>query len=379
MSKINDPFKEARKKGPVLAANFQGETIPMILRHKDVREATKDWETYSSDAPRRVPIPSEETVRTVRQYPLEVDPPEHTDYRKLVEPFFLRPKQPEVQAKIDRLIERLIAKMLEREQFDAVRDFAIPLQCHAHSYLLNVDEQEAEVWISWGVHVFKEGDGESKGSFMENYCEQMFLKAEENPSDDFFSALNRADFQGRKLTLEEKLGYANIAFAGGRDTIIHSITNIIHYFAENGKALECIHEHPDTVKHAAEEFFRVFMPLTHIGRVCPHDTNVHGHEVKAGDRVSLCWASANMDPEAFDEPEQIQLDRKPNPHISFGFGKHLCLGAHHARAVMRSLILQLANRVSDIQVHSSVGTVEEEAEYTRQVGFDHLEVTFRAR
>ena len=91
MPDIQDPFKEARGKCPVMAAQFQGETIPMILRHKDVRAATKDWETYSSDAPRRVPIPSEENVRTVRQYPLEVDPPVHTEYRKLVEPFFLRP------------------------------------------------------------------------------------------------------------------------------------------------------------------------------------------------------------------------------------------------------------------------------------------------
>ena len=203
MSQVPDPFQAARAKCPVMHAEFQGEKVPMILRLKDVRDAARDWETYSSDAPMRVPFPSEEDVRTVRQYPLEVDPPEHGDYRKLVEPFFLRPKQPEVKAKIAALIDRLVGEVIERGSTEIVREFAIPLQSHALTYLLNVDEKEAETWIGWGVHVFKEGDGKSKGSFMEDYCQQMFERAEENPGADFFSALNAAEFRGRKLSREE--------------------------------------------------------------------------------------------------------------------------------------------------------------------------------
>ena len=83
----------------------------------------------------------------------------------------------------------------------------------------------------------------------------------------------------------------------------------------------------------SEEFFRESStPLTHIGRVCPVDTEVRGIEVKAGGRVSLCWASANQDEAAFDSPEEVRLDRKPNPHMAFGIGTHVCLGAPHARA-----------------------------------------------
>ncbi|MDQ8201456.1 cytochrome P450 [Pelagicoccus sp. SDUM812003] len=379
MSELHDPFKEAKEKGPILVAEFQGEKIPMILKLKDIREATKDTETYSSDAPRRVPIPSEEDVRTVRQYPLEVDPPVHAEHRKIVEPFFLRPKLPEYEKKLNALIDRLIDEALERETLDVVHDFAIPLQSHALTYLLNVDEKEAELWIGWGIHVFKDGDGKSKGPFMEKYSEQMFLAAEKNPGEDFFSALNQAKFDGRKLTMEEKLGYANIAFAGGRDTIIHTAVNIVDYFAGSPKGLECVREHPQMVKTAAEEFFRVFIPLTHIGRVCPHDTNVHGHEVKAGGRVSLCWSSANRDPEVFKEPNEVKLDRKPNPHVAFGFGPHNCLGAHHARAIMRSLILKLAERVERIEVLRTIELVEHEKEYSRKVGYELLEAKFTAR
>lgn len=379
MHRHDDPFREAREAGPILAARFQDETIPMILRLKDVRAAAKDPSTFRSDAPCRVPIPSEEDVRTVRQYPLEVDPPVHASYRKIVEPFFLRPKQPEVLAKIQTLIGSLIEKTLTGEPLDVVQDFAIPLQSRALTYMLNVPESEADQWIAWGIHVFKDGDGTSKGPFMEKYCRSMFEAATEDPGEDFFSVLNRAKFEERLLTMDEKLGFANLAFAGGRDTIIHTVTRVIAYFAENPQSLECLRENPAMVTGAAEEFFRVFMPLTHIGRICPHATEVHGFPVKPQGRISLCWSSANRDPEVFDEPNEVKLDRRPNPHISFGFGAHNCLGAHQARAIMRSLIQQLSERISTIEILDRTELLEVEADYTRMVGYEFLRCEFGER
>jgi cytochrome P450 len=94
MPAFSDPFTEARAATGVMQCPFHGENITMILRHEDVRKAAKDWQTFSSDAPFRVPIPSEEEVRTMRQLPIELNPPEHTDYRAIVEPFFQRAKDP---------------------------------------------------------------------------------------------------------------------------------------------------------------------------------------------------------------------------------------------------------------------------------------------
>ena len=84
MTSIDDPFRRAREADGVLRCPFQGDEIPMILRHEEVRRAAKDWQTFSSDAPFRVPIPSEEHLRSVRQLPIELDPPDHTDYREIV-------------------------------------------------------------------------------------------------------------------------------------------------------------------------------------------------------------------------------------------------------------------------------------------------------
>ncbi|MCB1230072.1 MAG: cytochrome P450 [Verrucomicrobiae bacterium] len=375
-----DPFRDARREGPILKCPFQGEELPMILRHADVREAARDWETFSSDAPFRVPIPSEEDVRSMRQLPIETDPPEHTEYRAIAEPYFQRAKQPDMIEKVEALIEKMVGSALERDSLEVVNDFSLPIQSHALTYLLNVSESEAETYIGWGIHVFKVTGGPfKKGTELEDYLQAQFDRAEADPGEDFFSALTRATYQGRKLTREEMMGFGNLTFAGGRDTIIHSVSSIIAHFGEHPEALEFLREDPKRIVLASEEFFRVFMPLTHIGRVCPVETEVHGTTVPAGGRVSLCWNSANHDEDVFEHPEEVRLDRKPNPHISFGFGAHLCLGAPHARLIVRTLLNELVNRVESIEILSANPHIEVEPKYSRLNGYEALEATFRER
>ena len=380
MSNVPDPFREARKNDGVLKCPFQGEMVPMILRHEDVRQAAKDWKTFSSDAPFRVPIPSEEAVRSMRQLPIETNPPEHTEYRAIVEPFFQRAKQPDVIAKVETLISEKLSAALGRESVEIVNEFALPIQSHALTYLLHVPESEAATYISWGLHVFKVTGGEfKKGTSLEDYLHAQFDRAEANPGEDFFSALTKATYRGRSLTREEMMGFGNLTFAGGRDTIIHSISSIIAYFGRNPDALEYLRADPRRIVHAGEEFFRVFMPLTHIGRVCPVETDVHGVKVPADGRVSLGWASANFDESVFDAPEEVRLDRKPNPHISFGFGPHLCLGAPHARLIVRCLLQALAGRVERVTVLEAKAHIENEERYQRSNGFESLTVQLAAR
>lgn len=372
-----DPFREARQKEGVLRCPFQGETIPMILRHADVRAAAKDWPKFSSDAPFRVPIPSEEEVRTMRQLPIETNPPDHTDYRAVVEPLFQRPKTPEMIAKVEALLGGKVAAALRADSVEIVEGFALPIQSHALTYLLNVPEAEAETYIRWGIHVFKAAEGQfKKENKLEEYLAVQFDRAEKQPGEDFFSVLLRAEFRGRKLTRKEMMGFANVTFAGGRDTIIHSISSIIAYLGRNPDALTFLREDPKRIVLAVEEFFRAFMPLTLIGRVCPVETEVLGVPVPAKGRVGLGWASANFDETVFDQPQEVRLDRKPNPHLSFGFGAHLCLGAPHARLITRTLLQTLVQRVARVTVLEAAAHVEKEAAYQRANGYDRLTVRF---
>ena len=377
MDPASDPFIEARRKDGVLPCNFQSETLPMILRHEEVRKAARDWKTYSSDAPFRVPIPSEEDVRTMRQLPVETDPPDHTDYRRIVEPFFQRAKDPQMMAQVEALIDGMLQEAMRHDSIEVVREFALPIQSRAMTYLLNVPESEADLWIGWGIHVFR--DGGSKGMSLEAYLHQQLDRGAAQPGGDFFSALAHATFRGRPLTREEMMGFGNLTFAGGRDTVIHTLSSVLGYLAGHPEALEFLRQDPSRVVHATEEFFRVVTPLTHIGRVCPVESQVEGMTVPAGGRVSLCWASANQDEAVFENPSEVRLDRKPNPHMAFGFGAHLCLGAAHARLLVRTLLLKCIDRVSQITVLSVQERVEREQAYQRVMGYESLVVRIAPR
>ncbi|MFN4872939.1 MAG: cytochrome P450 [Akkermansiaceae bacterium] len=368
-------FDEARQRCPVAAYRFQNESIPMILRHSAVMEAAKDWKTFSSDAPFRVPIPSEEKLRKVRQLPIETDPPLHGEYRAIVEPFFKKPRDPVFAAEIVALIDKMIDGALIADSLEVVSDFAVPLQSKALAHLLALPESEADEWIAWGTHVFHNLiDGNSNETAVDAYIARQLDRAAVSPSGDFFSALTQAEFQGRKLTRDEMAGFANLTFAGGRDTVIHTITSVIAYLARHPEALEYLRADPKRAVLATEEFFRVVSPLTHIGRVCPVSTNVHGINVPADGRISLGWASANRDPEAFPAPDEVRLDRKPNPHIAFGAGDHFCLGAFHARLIVRELIKQLSKSVSKISIIEEKPNIETTADFQRQIGYERLVV-----
>ena len=377
MDPASDPFIEARRKDGVLPCNFQGETLPMILRHEEVRKAARDWKTYSSDAPFRVPIPSEEDVRTMRQLPVETDPPDHTDYRRIVEPFFQRAKDPQMIAQVEALMDGMLQEAMRHDSIEVVRDFALPIQSRAMTYLLNVPESEADLWIGWGIHVFR--DGGSKGMSLEAYLHQQLDRGAAQPGGDFFSALAHATFRGRPLTREEMMGFGNLTFAGGRDTVIHTLSSVLGYLAGHPEALEFLRQDPSRVVHATEEFFRVVTPLTHIGRVCPVESQVEGMTVPAGGRVSLCWASANQDEAVFENPSEVRLDRKPNPHMAFGFGAHLCLGAAHARLLVRTLLQKCIDRVGQITVLSAQERVEREQAYQRVMGYESMVVRIAPR
>ena len=379
MTDLPDPFREHRQKKGVLVCPFQGEPVPMILGYKDLRQAAKDWQTYSNDAPFRVPIPSEESVRSVRQLPIETDPPDHTEYRAITEPFFKRPSRPDVILRIQELVNRMVDAALAREQIEVLSEFSLPLQAKALTILLDVPESEADIWVEWGVRVFSVGDAKADGTYLERYLADRLDAAAASPGADFFSTLTQAEFRGRKLSREEQMGFANLAFAGGRHTVIHTVSTIIDYVAGHPEALDFMRADAKHIIPAVEEFVRIASPLTHIGRVCKQGASVHGEQVPPGGRIALCWASANHDETIFEDPDMVKLDRMPNPHIGFGSGHHSCMGAAHARLLLRTLLATICEKVGRIDPIDVQRHVEQEATYTRITGYDRLVARFFRR
>ncbi len=373
-SETRDGFAAAREGAGVFVHEDRGERIPLILRHRDVRAAARDWQTYSSDAPFRVPIPSEEGVRRVRQIPIELDPPLHGTYRKLIEPFFLRAASPEFIARIETLVFTELDAARAAGTVEAMGDVALPLQSRALALLLGLPTEEADKWIGWGNSVYREGDGAGKGAELDAYIREQLARARDEPdADDFFALLTRLELDDRPLGEDEVSGIANLAFAGGRDTVINSIVEILAHFARHPEDLTSIAADPRLIPSAVEEFVRFVSPLSFIGRVCPDGANIGGERVSRDGRIGLCWASANFDAEVFDDPDILRLDRKPNPHMGFGSGRHACLGAAHARGIMRALIGQLVRTARQLEIveeepaYEMFGTIRRRLSYKRLV------------
>ncbi|MEM6700525.1 MAG: cytochrome P450, partial [Bacteroidota bacterium] len=161
-SEFPDPFEKIRKEKGLGYMNDQDDPVQMVLRFRDLRKYAHDWKTFSSERGEvgRVVVPSEVPIRDTRQIPFEVDPPKHTEYRKLVADWFRRPMQAEYQAKLKKIIDEMVDTVLDGKEIDIVNDFALPIQSRALTVLLNTEYEESDVWIGWGTHVFR-SEGEA--------------------------------------------------------------------------------------------------------------------------------------------------------------------------------------------------------------------------
>lgn len=381
-SEFSDPFESERLEKGYGKMDDQGEEVTMVLGHKEVRRCAFNPKTFQSGGTvGRIVIPSEEKIRTIRQIPFEVDPPLHKDYRALLEPWFKRPLEKDYTLKLEGQIQSLVAQALKTDVLDVINEFALPLQSRALTLLLNVPYAEAEIWISWGTHVFRSEDTAldgDKATILYDYLDAEIDKTIANPSNDLYSLLLVSEVNGKRLTKEEVKGVMILTFAGGRDTVINAVTNSICYFAEHPEAIEKLRKQPELIPLAVEELMRYFSPLTQMGRVSTEAASVCEHALKGDSKIGLCWASANRDAKVFDNANEVVLDRKINPHLAFGSGVHNCLGATHARQLLKILIRTLVNTVKSIDILDSKENIEKLGPFKRKVGFDRLQVKFNS-
>ncbi len=380
ISEFPDAFKKSREAAGIDHIEDQNDPALMVLGHKDLRRCAHNTKTFQSGAtPGRIVIPSEVNIRDTRQLPFELDPPLHKPFREIVEPWFKRPLEEDYRNALAAQIESLVEEVLLKDSVEVVNAFALPLQSRALTLLLNIPYTEADLWISWGTHVFRSEDTAldgDKAAILYDYIDEQIEKAIKDPGEDLYSVLLASEVNGKKLTKEEVKGVLVLTFAGGRDTVINAVTNSIAYFAEHPDALNRLRKEPEVLGTAIEELIRYFSPLTQMGRVVTEDTQVCEHAVKADTRISLCWASANRDATVFETPNDVVLDRKRNPHVGFGFGIHNCLGATHARQILKILLTTLAKKVKSMEILEYKENIEELDHMRRKVGFDSITVKF---
>lgn len=377
---LPDVFEQARITKGVGFIEDQDDPVTMILGLKDVRKCAHNWKIFQSGAvPGRIVVPSEVSIRETRQIPFELDPPEHKHFRDLLNPWFKRPLEQGYINSLQQIIAELVDDVIHNGSTDIVSEFSLKLQSRALTLLLNVPYEESLVWINWGTHVFRSNESEldgEKAAILYDYIDNQIELAIKTPSDSLYSSLLNASIDGKKLSKEQIKGVMILTFAGGRDTVINAVTNTIAYFASQPSSLSRLRKEPEIIPRAVEELIRYFSPLTHMGRVVTQDTDVAQQGVTADSRISLCWASANRDASVFEQPNEVILDRKINPHVAFGFGPHNCLGATHARQIIKTLITTLTNKVDTIEVLSQQDNIEDWGAFQRKVGYEQLNAIF---
>ncbi len=376
-----DPFGPARAAGGY-AGDFNGEVMPVLTRWRDIREAARDWQRFSNDGPGRVPVPDETDIRALRQLPIETDPPAHGAYKALVKDWFRRPlEDPALAARIAAIARARVAAALGAGPVEAVQAISLPIQSHALAALFGLPQTEAEVWTGWGLHAFKSGgrNDPAKADMLMRRIEAYVDAGRDGASETFFDHLASARLDGRPLSRDERLGFAHVAFAGGRDTLIHTMSGALWHLARHPADLDRLRTFPGLLPRATEEFVRFFSPLTHIGRLCTRKDEVAGIQRRPGERIALCWAAANFDDTAFDAPQSLQIDRAQNPHLGFGAGDHACLGAAHARAVIRALLAALTDLVARIDLQAATPGSRDIGGIVRSQGFTRLSLVLHPR
>ena len=316
----------------------------------DVRAAAKDWQRFSSS------LQGDPDVRDYPQLPLEVDPPEHTAYRALLEPALGRraivSREPQIRA----IARGLVRGFARARAIEAVGELAIPMVATTIATVFGRPDDAAEL-ASWGLTSWERlPDGRRSGARLDAYVDRV-LDAGARPDasvEDTFAKLGHATIDGRPLSRLEQVGIANLILAGGRDTVIHVLLGAMWHLAQDGEARHLLREKPERLQLAIEEYLRYFSPNPGMERRLTTDAAGSWGSARAGELVVLGWGPANHDPAAFEAPGEIRVDRRPNPHLAFGSGPHTCIGIHLARLEIRLFLEELLQAVPDWRLGEGV-------------------------
>lgn len=236
--------------------------------------------------------------------------------------------------------------------FDAVNELSVPMPLLAICELLGTTPDDRDQLVAWSNAIITNDDPdyspsdearEQAGEEMAAYIRQMYADRAETPRDDMASILV-SHVQRGELTAEEYGGYVGLLFVAGNETTRNNISHGLLQLAKNPDQYELL-KTGDYWDTAVEEMIRWAAPVIYMSRTVTEDIEYKGHQLRRDQRVVLHYSAANRDPEVFDNPHRFDVTRSPNPHLSFGFGTHFCLGAHLARLETRCLLEQFVKRV----------------------------------
>ena len=344
-------WDELRSECPIAHSDRRGSTW-MPTTQELIAAVAYDTEHFSSADVGVVAAPPD--TRRLIAPPISSDPPFHTDARRVLLPFF-SPRPIEKMEPITRSIATELLDGLEgRERADAAEDYARHIPVRVIARMLGLPEEEEDQFTEWAVAMLQEGPNDPEAAreaarAVLAYFGEQVQQRREVPRDDLITELVNARMNDAPLTDKHIIGSCFLLLVAGIDTTWSSISAGLWHLASNDDDRRRLVAEPELLGTAIEEFLRAYSPVT-MGREVAEDTDVLGCPMHKGEKVLLPFGAGNRDPEVFEHPEEVLIDRQENRHFAFGIGIHRCLGSNLARMELRVGIEEWLNRFPDFTI-----------------------------
>ena len=327
-----------------------------VTRHADVMDVERRSSVFSSEGVYRAVLsPGESNM-------IAQDDPRHRQQRMLVQPQLTHAGVATRTAEVEALVAELVAEAVAQGEFDVVELIAGQLPARMTARLLGFPEEMWPEVKSWSERLMRTDMRDRDPLIMNEFIDanREFLGAmmpiiEEVsacPRNDFMSIWASAEIDGQKLPPEAIFHEVGLFIAGGAETTRTAISHGLRAFVDHPDQWEEMAAKPELINSAVEEVLRWVTPLNNFFRMALTDDVVGGQSIAAGDRIIMLYPSANRDEAVFKNPFEFDIHRNPNPHLSFGFGTHLCIGANLARLVLTTVFRELSGRATGLTVVS---------------------------
>jgi cytochrome P450 len=353
----------------------------LVSRHVDIMEVERNA-TRFINAPRQALLPlsyetnvrqaagGKETSAFMRNLVL-MDGAEHKAYREITQSYFTPKGLSAIVGEIELLAKEFIGRMDVGSLggSDGTIDFAevaMAFPLRVIMTMLDVPPADEPLMMRLTQQTLSSQDpefqarGGARGAMLEMYAyfQRIIAEKRANPNDTLASVIANARIDGELLADRDVFGYFNIVATAGHDTTSYALTGGTLALIQHPEQLARLRADPSLMPLAVEEILRWTTPVKHFCRTAVEDCIVAGKAVKAGDLLLLSYPSASFDETIYDDPFTFRIDRKPNRHLAFGTGPHVCLGQYLARFELSSFFRELLARVEDIELAGTPRFVE---------------------
>jgi cholest-4-en-3-one 26-monooxygenase len=361
-------FRTLREQAPVHWQNEcklpglpKGPGYWALTRYEDVTFVSKNAELFSSEEGSCLisDLPPKD-LDNMREQLINLDPPRHTELRKLMNPHF----KPGIVRGTEEHTRKIVCETLDaleqQSECDFVDAVSAPISLRALTHFLGVPDKHSGRFYSWTNKLVGAGDPEVSSAFIARFVVlRLFLYAallarrrRKKPESDVYSSLVNGTIAGLPLgRMKLNMNFFLLLIAGN-ETTRNALSGGVQALCEHPEQFDRLRLDPSLMPQAIEEMLRWVTPVMQFRRTAIRDTKVGDQAIRKGEKLVMYYGAANRDPRIFENPETFDITRKPNPHLAFGTGTHFCVGSHMARLEMRVTLEELLGRFSEMRLAS---------------------------